>query len=235
MNVDSIFNGLASYVNFIVDFLALRAMQPYARLGTVNGELMSYFFAGLLLSIVIQYTSKLPTFSPQDDSAPTSRNDADVGDGGKSFLEKSQLAIFIPFLLVGTAFMHLSLLVGVAVAGLDIGSFKDTINATLASSTIGYPIQATAARAQNYAKTIQKLGGTPALIAGVIHLGAAAANFAGVIYGFHATAVVHGLTMRQMLWPAIAFVVLVGLFVVPLGYLIMLRRAADQIPTQQRA
>jgi len=209
-------------------------MAPYTKLGTVSGELMSYFFAGILLSLVIQYTSKLPSFTPRDDSLPPpSSADAGGGDVVKGFIEKSQLAIFIPLMLIGTAMMHLAMLAGSAIAGLEIGTFKDTINATLASSTIGYPVQAAAARAQGYAKAIQKLGGKAALIAVIVFFGAAVANFGALYYAFHATAVVHGLTMREMLWPIVILIALVLMLIFPLGYLVLLRRAADEAAAQQ--
>ena len=232
MSVDNIFNGLASYVNFIVDFLALRAMAPYTKVGVVSGELMSYFFAGILISVVIQYTSKLP-FTPAESPPAPAGPDAGGGDGIKGFLEKSQLAIFIPLLLIGTAVMHLALLAGAAMAGFEIGTFKDTINATLASSTIAYPVQAAATRAQGYAKAIQKLGGKAVLIAIIISLGAAAASFGTAYYAFHATAVVHGLTMREMLWPIVMFVAVILMLIYPVGYLVLLGREADAAAAQQ--
>ena len=87
MDFDKLLNPVAEYLDFFVDFVLLRGIEPYSKSGSVSPKLLSFFFIGLILSLIIKRLKRVPTFG--DDSALRLRKHTiSSGDDGLFGLSK---------------------------------------------------------------------------------------------------------------------------------------------------
>lgn len=214
MEIEKIFGKLAEYLEFTIDFLMLRGLERFARLGSISPDLLFFCIVGTLFAVYFHFASGIPDFSIE--ATPSSATGStDRAKLGGHLLERGQLVIFIPMLVVGAILAHVSLLVCTLRGGLEIGSFKDSLNATLATGAVGHPILVLATRLGRFGGAVRDVSrGAASAIATLSTL----ASVAVLGYYFHAIAVVHRVTLWRMVWPLIVFFVLAFMLAIAVAY-----------------
>ena len=166
MILTDIFNTLADYLNFAIDFISWRAITAFRRLDKVNAELVSYFITGLILAFVISYTTKVPTYIPQDtddETQPMEKADRGTPNAAPPAtsepfkLSDSLILGAVLLTLVGPILFHLVLVPYNRIYHpYTIGSMKDTMNAFMAALAIYMPVNALATRVQRGATSVSR-------------------------------------------------------------------------------
>lgn len=229
MDVDKLFAPFADYLNFVIEFLQFQGLEEFSRVDSVSAKLLSYFVLGAFLGLVIHRAKAVPNFNDASGSNSPINPQPTIRDSVKESLDQGDLFLFIPLLLVGASIVHLSLLIVSHFGVIGIGTYKDTLNATLAGGALQYPIQAALGRAQNFARAVATATRNGKLVAVSIHLLAALVSFVMLYYAFWAIAQMHKLSMNQLWWPVLVFLLLFVVFILILGYLVLLWKRATQV------
>jgi hypothetical protein len=141
MDVKDLFAILADYLNFVIDFLGLRGMEKYRRLGIINKELVSFFVAGVLLAYSIALMKKIPSYQMKIqwpvDLYPGKKGDSDLKT------QTAEIGGFVMMFILGAVLFHCVLFLYHKVfSNSGIGTMKDTVNAVLAVGAVFNPINA---------------------------------------------------------------------------------------------
>lgn len=147
MQVPDIFKILADYLEFACDLLACRGLEPYARKGVIDPQLVAYCVTGVALAYLLSSAKKIPGYEQQvvekraragQPKAKPNRRPWAAGMG-----TGSDMVIFVLCLFLGAAVVHPFLvLVNGWVGSGELGTVKDTINAGLAFGAVWHPIRA---------------------------------------------------------------------------------------------
>lgn len=205
MQVSDIFKVLADFVEFACDLLAGRGLEPYARKGVVDPQLVAFCVTGVALAYLITSAKKFPGYERQGAQQPgnTARSRWQLRKAVKS--DKQQLAsdmlLFIVCLLPGAAVLHpiLVMVNGWFGAG-ELGTVRDTINAGLAFGAVWHPTRAlllrteAALRSGIQKKIVRPRVGAALLVASLL------AQLAFLYYWITPLAVVHSQERGAMLW-----------------------------------
>jgi hypothetical protein len=63
MDLEKLFNPVAEYFDFLVDFVKLDGISRFSRLGSVSPKLVSFVILGMIFGIVIKKAKTIPSFS----------------------------------------------------------------------------------------------------------------------------------------------------------------------------
>jgi hypothetical protein len=219
MDVEGLFKTLADYLNFTIDFLLLRGFEKYARMGKVSPELVSYFVVGVLVAYLIASMRKPPGYAdrvtpedrgePEAQATPAPRGEGK--EGGPDPLSGQMRAEMAQFALMSVVFgmlFHVLLVVFNWFFGGEIGTVKDTLNAIFAVNAAYNPLNALLKQAGRVADVVAPISLGWRLLAGAVHLLAAAVHFGCTFYWLYALSTVHGTSVWYILGPVSPFVVL---------------------------
>ena len=209
MDLEKLLTPIAQYFDFCVDFVSFRALSSYVRLGTVSPTLVSFLFIGLLFAFVIKRAKGIPTVGeeislgrPGIDLVATSNPKSDIS----RISESSDLLLLILFQVSGTIFLHVALLIASQITPLSIGNFKDSLNVTIAVSSLQYPLQAVLHRLLTFIKKIENYNKATRAIAFCVNLVYLVIVLLQLFYFLHAAATIHGLRFGRLLIPTLILV-----------------------------
>lgn len=226
MDFDKLLNPIADYFNFVVDFVVLGGLSPYVRLGSVSPKLVSFLFIGLIFALVIKRAKVLPTVG-QDVRLSTFLRSQSASDETTTqhpdavpLFASSELLLFVLFQITGTLFFHLSLVISSKFIPLETGNFKDSLNVTIAVSSVQYPVQAALQRLITFMQKIQNFNLKTRIIAICIYLIWFGMLLLFAFYFFHAAAIFHSIPSGKLIVPAAITIVLTTLAILLLFYFI---------------
>src|SRR5437870_4214315 len=142
MEIKGLFDSLAGYLDFAIDFLLLSGLEKYARIGTVSPTLVAFFVIGVFVAYLIASTKKVPDYLkassvPNAAEGATSSSEVDV----KGF--QTDMARFVLMSILGAVLFHCFLRGYSRVFGMpDINSVKDTLNGVFAYNAVYHPYNA---------------------------------------------------------------------------------------------
>ena len=235
MDINGLLDAFARYLNFVVDFLAARGMQSYAKLSSVNSDLATFFVFGLTLAYLISRARTIPTYaSITDGGVQSGFSDA---DGAKNDSYNVLLNCFL-FVGIGILF-HIVLRVYFALVFPAVRlSLKDSINAILGFNAVYVPIDALI-RVLTREDVIQYVGNVASyqtrqfnrrgclfVVIAMLRV-ASFAYLLAIGYEIYAFSAVHQLPFSELIIPFIIWIILVG---VPALWALSLLRPASQFP-----
>jgi hypothetical protein len=214
VDVKNLFDGLAKYLDFLLDLFLLSGVQKYAKQGEVSGELVSFFVAGLLVAYLVSGIDRVPGYETLlKHSAPRpggKKPRTNFGQKSDDPISKPDMAQFAIVSILGGLLLHGFLLVYAQLAGDPrIGSVKETLNAVFAYNALYHPFNAVALQLQRGARSLAGTTRAASILAAVTMLLIAVAHGATVIYLIYPLAALHGTTMTHMLWLCLAFLMVV--------------------------
>lgn len=227
MELKDLFEILANYLSFLLDFLTLSGMEKFSRVGEVSPPLVSYFVAGTLLAYVISRLKTIPGYEKLADGSPGEEGTSSSGDGSlpKALdVDAPDMAAFIFLSIIGAIAFHGFILLFRAIfGGPDIGNVKDTLNAAFAVNAVYNPFNAILKRLQRFLRGVSGLPRGCALTVASFMLLIALAYFGSIYYWVYALASVHG-TSRAFMVKASLAPVIIGIIV---GVWLAISRRSD--------
>ena len=139
MDWSDLFVPVAEYLNFLLDLIVLDVPGRLVRTGRIDGTLLLYFSLSIALATAIHRQAKVPDFTAEPKARPR-------GGERKGFLDGQELLVYMPSLVAGGLGVHLGLVVWSGVVDLDIGNYRDTVNASIAASCLTFPLVAVQGR-----------------------------------------------------------------------------------------
>ena len=214
MEIKALFEILASYMDFVIDFLRSSGMEAYMRAGSVSAQLVSYFIAGVLIAYIIAKLKAIPGYQKliEQEPAPAGRPQTIVAilPAGDETRE-ADMAAFVVGSFVGALCFHGFLLAYSRVVGQSsLGSAKDTLNAVLAFNAVYHPLNALALKISPRLKSLMQptSGRGCALTALTLYLVLVLLQCASLYYLDYALAAVHGTSILYMFMAGLLFIVL---------------------------
>ena len=222
MEIKGLFDALAGYLDFFIDFMLLRGMEQFARLGEISPTLVAYFVIGVFIAYLVSSMKKTPGYLLQKKAASAARDEVSppgqqvpsppsgVSDShAENDVKKFQvdMAQFVVLSILGGFLFHGFLDVYAAVFGSPpISSVKDTLNAVFAYNAVYHPFNAFANKINRGAKMLAPLGGAPSAVAVALFVGLTVFYFGAPFYLLYALAAVHQTSIGSMILPSVAFV-----------------------------
>lgn len=217
-DAESLFEILANYLNFSIDFLRLRGMEDFQALGSIDKDLVAYFVAGATVAFLMATIKRLPTYDEVTNRLlagkifPKGPESVEIMPEAGS--DKAQIVAFVAISVVGACFFHgILILYARWVHTFPIGSIKDTLNGIFAFNAVYMPLDALLKKAQQILKTIAKAGGGSAIFSAILQLVIAALYFTLAGLSVWALAQVHKATFGQMFWPAMIAGILIFIII----------------------
>lgn len=205
MQFTDIFDLLADYFNFVVDFLQSSGLESYALSGSVDSKLFSFFVVGVVLAYAIgkirdlpSYPGASPNVPPGPASQPPTPETVDTISLGAFTLLSILFGVFYHWYMKGYAWAF----------ELPVrGNIKDTLNALLALNAFFHPFNALWNRTLLWLKArIATRPPRPVLILIIVLIGALIVlMLASVYYLAWAIAILHGLGVRQLVGVVVSF------------------------------
>ncbi|MCG2628296.1 hypothetical protein L6654_16820 [Bradyrhizobium sp. WYCCWR 13023] len=176
-------------------------MAKYARTGTINATLVSYFLIGLLIAYVIGSARSFPTYNRSTATSPKSDDDpknfqADMARNAFGYICG---AIVFHWILIGYGRIFHSF---------GILSIKDTLNAAFALNAAFLPFSSLCNQIDRGAKSLLKRSG-PAKVLGlaVDRLTTLSVSLVSFVYGAYAFAAIHQVPIISIVFAMIAVLV----------------------------
>ena len=208
MDFEKLLNPIAEYFDFVIDFVAFQGFVPYVRLGSVSPRLVSFLFIGMIFGFVIKRAKAIPSFG-EDVRFANFLNPKGNPMAAQStqpeqslVMQTPEMLLMVIFQISGAIFMHLALLIASSFNHLDMGNFKDSLNVTIAVSSVQYPLVATMSRLFTFMKKIQDFNRKTKIIAAFVYIGGLVVVIAPAFYFFNALCVVHSLPWRSLIAPS---------------------------------
>lgn len=212
MEISKLFEILANYLDFAIDFLLLRGLDKRARLGAIDPQLVQFFVAGVLVAYIIASIKRMPGYEARIPSGlpttpPEVTHASESGEPpatkGSSLASESDMAGFmLVSVLLALVFHGFLLLYHRVVATTSIGNAKDTLNALFAVYAVYNPINAVWKQLWRVGNTMLWRSHSPTtkttgqIVLNGVNLGQAAAL---LYYSICALAAVHRTSRRYML------------------------------------
>lgn len=205
MQVSDIFKVLADFVEFARAILAGRGLEPYARKGVVDPQLVAFCVTGVALAYLMTAAKKFPGYERQGVQQPgnTARSRGLLRKAIKSDKQQlgSDMLLFIVFLLPGAAVMHpILVMVNGWFGGGELGTVGDTINAGLAYGAVWHPTRALLLRAEAALRSGIRKKSVRSTVGGFLLVASTLAQLAFLFYWITALAAVHSQDRSAMFW-----------------------------------
>jgi hypothetical protein len=225
MEIKGLFESLAEYLDFVVDFLMLSGMEKYAHLSTINPKLVLYLVTGVFLAYLISSMRTVPTYMARGAEAqpnpfqPYQLSFVSTGFRSQSETETKKfdvnMAQFVIMTILGAVLFHCFLILYSRIFGTpEIRSIKDSLNGIFAYNSVYYPFHALMLVVRRGANAMSKWGPVGLIYAGVLEITVGVALLGSLIYLLFALASVHQLSIASLVLPSLAFfLVLTTLFV----------------------
>lgn len=232
MEISKLFEILATYLDFAIDFLLLHGLDKRARLGAIDPQLVQFFVAGILIAYLIASIKRMPGYEARIPSGiPTTTSDAthaiasrdlpttkenDKKENSGLASEGPEMAGFILLQILGAFAVHgLLLLYHRVVGAANIGNVKDTLNAVFAVYAVYNPINAVLKQLQRAGNTMVWSSPNLAIktVGEIILIGVSLGYFATLYYWIYALAAVHR-TSRSYMLPPLGVLALLGIVIV---------------------
>jgi len=212
VEIAKFFEILAQYLNFYFDFVFLRGIEKYTRLGSISPELVSYFVIGVLVAYAIASIKRVPGYErkiPSGKASSTTIEPAGTiadkeSSGSLEGIVNVDMASFVVLSIAGGVYFH-----GCLVAyhklfpTTGVGNIKDTLNAVFAVNAIFHPLNALLKQTQRVGNVIGRMSRGFAIIGAGLMFCVSAIYFAFVYYWIYALAGVHGTTRKYMIAPMV--------------------------------
>ena len=62
MEIKGLFDSLAGYLDFLINFVLLSGMEKYARLGSISPTLVAFFVIGVFVAYLIALMNRVPGY-----------------------------------------------------------------------------------------------------------------------------------------------------------------------------
>jgi hypothetical protein len=210
MEISKLFEILASYLDFAIDFLLLHGLDKRARLGAIDPQLVQFFVAGILMAYLIASIKRMPGYEAMIPSGrlPTTPPEVAASESGEppatnrsSLASASDMAGFMLVSVLSFLFFHgFLLLYHRVVATTSIGNAKDTLNALFAVYAVYNPVNAVWRQLQRVGSTMLRrypaIKTVGQIVLHGVNLGQAVAL---LYYSVCALAAVHGTGRGYML------------------------------------
>jgi hypothetical protein len=213
MEFKTLFEILASYLTFVLDFSTLSGMEKFSRIGEVSPPLVSYFVAGTLLAYVISRLKSVPGYEKLADGTqgqePPLTSEGSLPKGVD--VDAPDMAAFIFMSILGMIAFHSFLLLFRAIfGGPEIGNVKDTLNAAFAVNAVYNPLNAFLKRLQRSLRDVTAQAPGCAVIVASLMLLISLVYFGSTYYWIYALASVHG-TSKTFMLKALILPIIAGL------------------------
>jgi hypothetical protein len=206
-DTEGIFEILANYLNFSIDFLRLRGMDGFRLKGAIDKDLVAYFVAGVTMAFLMATIKRMPSYDEMTSrllAGKASLKTAPVSEeAAEDSSDKAQIAAFVLISVVGSCFFHGTLILYSRwIHTFPHGGIKDTLNGIFAFNAVYLPMDALLKKVQQLLKTLGKAGGVNAIFAAIFLFAISLVYFSFAGLSVWALAQVHGTTFWQMFWPA---------------------------------
>jgi hypothetical protein len=211
-DIKGLFDGLAKYLDFLVDMFLFQGVEKYAKHGEISGDLVAFFGAGLLIAYLVAAMNKIPGYEPVPETqsgksaAEQSSQPPKSEDSGKDPVSSSDMAQFAILSILGGLAAHGFLILYSKAFKTPIGSVKETLNAVFAYNALYHPFDALSEHVRRGAKAIPVATKGAFIVAGLMLLIVGLSRFLSSVYLIYAMAALHHTTFGQMLWINIVFV-----------------------------
>ena len=214
MEIKGLFDSLAGYLDFLIDFVLLSGMEKYARLGSISPTLVAFFVIGVFVAYLIALMNKVPGYEKIlfGDQVALSDNEPDV--------KKIQvdMAQFVMTSIMGALVFHGFLKGYSQIFGTPtIGSVKDTLNGIFAYNAMYHPMSAVLHKIGRGVRALNQA----TLMAVVLYLAVAITFLVSSTYLLYPLAAVHQISIWSLVLPSVVFVIflvlLFALFVRAIG------------------
>lgn len=222
MEISKLFEILAEYLNFLIDFGMLRGFEKYTRLGSISPELVTYFVAGVFIAYVISSIKRVPGYERIVATQPEPASlEAETSNPKSDDNLKMDMAGFILLSITGALLFH-AFLVGYhkIFSGTEIGNVKDSFNAVFAANAIYHPINAALKQVQRGAKQLAEASTSLSVIGSALYLIISALYFATTYYFIFAFARTHGTSLKYQLGMMVAFTLVLTIAVFAVTFVI---------------
>jgi len=232
MEVKALFEILAAYLGFVIDFVLSRGMERYARLNALSPQLVSYFVAGVFIAYLIAKARRFPGYEGFGETQtlpekPTEANTPEIEATGAVASNENKnvtaapapaqdapdMAAFVLMCFGGALLFHAWLYIySNAIFHAKLGSVKDTLNAVFAYNAVYFPLDAAIRKARNWLQTsVASLSRGCAIVAMLLLFLLVLPYLAILYYLDYALAAVHGTTLAYMFVASITFLPAIGL------------------------
>jgi hypothetical protein len=209
MDFSKLLEPIADYFNFVIDFVMFRGLTPFIRLGSVSPKLLSFLFVGILFALIVKRAKTIPTvgedvsFSGSVGSQTSAQQKPAQPPDFSRLFDTSEMLLLFLFQISGTLVFHFSLMVASRVNHFEFGIFKDSLNVTIAVSSLQYPVMAILNRLVTFIQKIQNFNHKTRIIAAVIALFYLLILFIQLFYFFHAASVIHQVVLGRLILPGL--------------------------------
>lgn len=192
--MDALLDWLVAYQRFALDFLAMRALAPYERLGALAAPLWRHLGVAVAIALVI---ALLPLGGPR----PHPGAAGDPPPRGGVVL---QVGTLLPTFALGTVVLHALLsLYSAWIGNIQIGALADTANGAAAYLAAYLPIHVMMSQMRRaadwHARTRERARG----VLRNVKLATGLVQLAFPVYILYAVASVYGMSMRATLRPVL--------------------------------
>jgi hypothetical protein len=209
MDIKGLFDGLAKYLDFLIDLCLLQDIGKYAKQSQISPDLVSFFVVGLLVAYLVTAIKHLPGYEPMLKTASTAtgmETAAAAQDHTKDPVIKHDMAQFALMSILGALLLHGFLTLWSQFPGTPkLGSVHETLNAVFAYNAFYHPFNALALQSQRGLKALVGINRRTSLFAAGMMFLVAIFYCVTLVYLLHPLAVLHGTTLVQMLWICLAF------------------------------
>ena len=219
MDIANLFNILAAYTDFLLDFLSFRGMDKYAGLQKISEQLVAFAVVGVSIAYIVSLAKGIPQYQrskPSGQQAPSSMTTSDKEEASPKKLEASEIFRFVLLSFVGALSVHwIFELYSHIFGSFGMGSVRDTMNATIAYNAGYHPFKALIARVQEYGKGLPKRVPGRHLASSVIQIVSNFLDVAFLAYFFYALGAVYKVSVKSLILPmlfdvAVIIIVIIG-------------------------